>query len=62
MDSITGFIKKAGFKDIEITINSKKMKNPMELIEKLYPLKEDETLTNEEKVNKVREFVIEFME
>ncbi|GEM_PF-2182516 len=62
MDSITGFIKKAGFKDIEITINSKKMKNPMELIEKLYPLKEDETLTNEEKVNKVREFVNEFME
>jgi len=62
VDSITGFIKKAGFKDIEITINSKKMKNPMELIEKLYPLKEDETLTNEEKVNKVREFVIEFME
>ena len=62
MDSITGFIKKPGFKDIEITINSKKMKNPMELIEKLYPLKEDETLTNEEKVNKVREFVNEFME
>jgi len=62
VDSITGFIKKAGFKDIEITINSKKMKNPMELIEKLYPLKEDETLTNEEKVNKVREFVNEFME
>lgn len=57
-----GFIKVSKSGDSEVTIFTKKIKNPVEILEKLYPLRHDETLTNEEKNKQVQKIMKEYME
>lgn len=56
------FIKNAVLGDYEVSINSINLKNPAAILEKLYPLKDDETLTNEEKSQQVMNIILEYME
>jgi hypothetical protein len=56
------FIKKAVLGDYEVTVNSINLKNPAYILEKLCPLKDDETLTNEEKSQQVMNIILEYME
>jgi len=56
------FLKKVSIGNYEISINGIKMGNPAELLEKLQPLKEDDTLTNKEKIEQVQKIIKEYME
>ncbi|HHV99372.1 MAG TPA: hypothetical protein GXX36_07335 [Clostridiaceae bacterium] len=59
---VDDFLKKIEIGNYEISINSIKMGNPAELLEKLHPIKEDDTLTNQEKIERVRKIINEYME
>jgi len=56
------FLKKIDIENYEISINSIKMGNPAELLEKLYPIKRDDTLTSKEKIERVQKIINEYME
>lgn len=57
-----GFIKILKPGEVEVTFNTKKYGNPVEILDKLYPLRYDETLSNEEKNKRVQEIMREYME
>jgi hypothetical protein len=56
------FIKKAVLHNYEVAVNGIKPENPAEILEKLYPLRDDNTMTNEEKISQVRKIILEYME
>ncbi|SDK07132.1 hypothetical protein [Natronincola ferrireducens] len=56
------FIKVTSLKDAEFIINCKKYGDPMELLEKLYCIRNQQNLTNEEKNKKVQIIMKEYME
>ncbi len=47
--------------DIEITLHIKKQKNPAELLEKFYLLRNDANLSNHEKNEKVKKIMTDYM-
>lgn len=59
---IFGFLKKAQIGEYEFTLNGAELKNPGDLLEKLSVLKENETLTNQEKNAWVQKILNEYME
>ncbi|MGI6777679.1 MAG: hypothetical protein ACOX7R_06525 [Acetivibrionales bacterium] len=60
--SMENFIKKLEIGNYEIMIKNKKLKNPMDLLEKLYLTRDDKNLKDEEKIAQVRKIVNEYME
>lgn len=56
------FLKKVEIGNYEISINGLKLGNPAELLEKLQPIKEDDTLSNQEKIERVQRIIKEYME
>ncbi|AOY77459.1 hypothetical protein [Clostridium formicaceticum] len=56
------FIKVTSIEDAEFTIYSKKYNNPIELLEKLYRIRNEKSLSNEEKNKKVQKIMKEYME
>lgn len=48
--------------NMEVTFNSKILKSPVEILEKLYYIWNDKNLTNEEKSNQVEKVMKEYME
>lgn len=60
--NIDKFIKKADLGNYEISINAIKPGNPLEMLEKLYPIKDDNTLTNKEKMEQVQRVINDYME
>lgn len=53
--------KKVTSKNVEIIMHVNKQRNPTELLEKFYLLRNDETLSNEEKNEEVRKIMTEYM-
>lgn len=47
--------------NVEFVMNFKKIKNPAELLEKLYLLRENQTLTNAEKNEMVKRIMLDYM-
>ncbi len=47
--------------DVEMTLYINKMKNPADLLKKLYILRNDESLNNQEKNEKAKEIISDFM-
>ena len=56
------FIKKAVFRNYEVAISGLKLGNPAEILEKLYPLRGDNTITEDEKIEQVHRIILEYME
>lgn len=56
------FIKKANVGNYEFSINAIKPGNPIEILEKLCLIKDDDTLTNKEKIERVQRVINEYME
>lgn len=56
------FIKKAVLRNFEVSINGIKPGNPAEMLEKLYSLRGNDNMTNEEKIEQVRRIILEYME
>lgn len=59
---IEDFLNKISIGNYEITINNIKPKDPVEILEKLYPIKNNDTLSNEEKNKQVQEIINKYME
>lgn len=56
------FIRNAIFGDVEITINHKKLKNPVEVLQTLHELHHNPALSNADKNKKAREIIKNYME
>lgn len=54
-------ISKIKTNDVEITMHIKKLKNPAELLEKLYLIRNNATLNNEEKNKEVKKIMNDYM-
>ncbi len=59
---VNEFLKKVEIGNYVISINGVKLGNPAELLEKLQPIKEDDTLSNQEKIERVQKIIKEYME
>lgn len=57
-----GFSRKFIVGNLEVTFNSKSLESPVEILEKLYCIGNDENLTNEEKSKQVEKIMKEYME
>lgn len=58
---IDHYINKIELGDTEITMNIKKKKNPIELLEKLYLVRNNKSLNDEEKNKEVQKIMNDFM-
>lgn len=61
-DNKNSFLKVSKIDDFEFTLNIKKFKNPVDILEKLYILHQNESLTTEEKNKKVQSIIKEYVE
>ncbi len=55
------YVNKITTKDGEITINIKKMKNPAYLLEKLYLLRQNDKLKDDEKTKEVKKIMSDYL-
>lgn len=56
------YINKLDIGDYTFCLNYKGLKNPADLLARLAPLKEEQALSNDEKIAEVRRIVSNFME
>ncbi|NLW23535.1 MAG: hypothetical protein GXY88_09860 [Tissierellia bacterium] len=59
--NIDSHIKKIKTKDVEISLYIKKQKNPAQLLENLYLLRHDDSLSKEEKNQAVKKIMVDYM-
>lgn len=59
---VEDFLKKISIGNYEMAINNIKLKDPVEILEELYPIKNNDTLSNEEKNKQVQEIIKRYME
>ncbi|MCR2042852.1 hypothetical protein [Anaerosalibacter massiliensis] len=59
--NIDDYINKIELGNIEMTMNIKKQNNPVELLEKLYLLRNNKKLSNEDKNKEVQKIMNEYM-
>lgn len=59
--NIDSYINKIKTKDVDFTLHILKFKNPAELLEKFYLLREDTTLSNEQKNEEMKKIMTEYM-
>lgn len=58
---VDGFINEMRTKDLDITINRRRFKNPVEILEKLYQVRYDKTLNDEAKTEQVKKIMNDYL-